>query len=183
MGAVKLSRNLLDPEGNRNYGWAEGEKRGGIPYYPPLGWTGIGLKVKDKYDNEDNAWIGMNNGPDEWCVAYHGVASGQSSDNVKNVTGIIYKSEEFKAGTGQLHANCPDEYHPGKLVGERVYCTPYIETEERYAGISNINGACYKTVLMIRVKPEVRRHCDKCGDSRKVNYWVVNGAPDEIRSY
>ena len=184
IGGCKLTKALLDPEGNRSDGWAIGEKRGGKEYNPPLGWTGIGLKVKNKYDNGDNTWIGMDNSPGEWCVAYHGVASGQSSDNVKDVTGKIVKTT-FKKGSGQAHSNCPDQYHPGNKVGEGVYCTPTIETAgEQYAGISVINGVQYKTVLMVRVKPEAIRHCDQCSDSRApYNYWVVNGTTDEIRPY
>ena len=65
MGGVKLTRNLLDPAGNRNSGWAVGEKRGGKDYDSPQGWNGIGLKVKGKYDNGDDTWIGMNNSPQE----------------------------------------------------------------------------------------------------------------------
>ena len=184
MGAVKLTKNQLDPRGNRNDGWGVGEKRGGKDYDPPIGFNGIGLKVWDKYDNGDNTWLGMDNVPGEWCVAYHGVASGQSSDNVKDVTGKIVKST-FKAGNGQAHAGCDDQYHPGKKVGVGVYCTPTIKTaSEQYAGISVINGIQYKTVLMVRVKPSAIRHCDKCGDSRApYNYWVVNGTTDEIRPY
>lgn len=53
MGAVKITRNNLDPRGNRNDGWGVGEKRGGKDYDPPIGWNGIGLKVFDKYDNGD----------------------------------------------------------------------------------------------------------------------------------
>ena len=184
MGAVKLTKNQLDPRGNRNDGWGVGEKRGGKDYDPPIGFNGIGLKVWDKYDNGDNTWLGMDNVPGEWCVAYHGVASGQTSDNVKDVTGKIVKST-FKAGGGQAHAGCDDQYHPGKKVGVGVYCTPTIKTaSEQYAGISVINGIQYKTVLMVRVKPSAIRHCDKCGDSRApYNYWVVNGTTDEIRPY
>ena len=48
----------------------------------------------------DNILIGMNNSIGDWCVAYHEVASGQSSNNVKNVTGTIYKGT-FKKGSGQ----------------------------------------------------------------------------------
>ena len=182
VGGCKLTKGLLDSEGNRSSGWAVGECRGGKPYDSPLGWIGIGLKVKDKYG--DNIWIGMDNSPGEWCVAYHGVASGQSSDNVKRVTGIIAKTT-FKKGRGQAHASCPDQFHPGKSVGEGVYCTPTIKTaEDMYAGISEINGVEYKTVIMVRVKPEAIRHCDICSDSRApYNYWVVNGTPDEIRPY
>ena len=57
MGAVKLTRNQLDPRGNRNDGWGVGEKRGGKDYDPPIGFHGIGLKVLDKYDGGDNTWI------------------------------------------------------------------------------------------------------------------------------
>ena len=170
MGGCKLSKNQLDPRGNRVEGWAIGEKRGGKPYDPPLGWNGIGLKVMDKYG--DNAWIGMNNSPDEWCVAYHGVGSGQSSDSVKDITGKIYKGA-FKAGSGQLHSKCLDQYHPGNLVGEGVYCTPKISTAEEYAGISDINGKSYKTVFMVRVKPSAIRHCDQCSDSREPYVYFI----------
>ena len=182
VGGCKLTKAQLDSRGNRSDGWGIGENRGGKPYDPPIGWTGIGLKVWDKYEN--NTWIGMDNSPGEWCVAYHGVANDQSSDNVKNVTGLIVKTS-FKAGGGQAHKDCPDQYHPGKNVGRGVYCTPTIKTAaDQYAGISNINGVNYKTVLMVRVKPEAIRHCDVCSDSRAPhNYWVVNGTTDEIRPY
>ena len=175
---IILSKDQLDPEGNRQYGWGKGEKRAGIDYDPPLGWTGIGLKVKGKYDNGDDTWIGMKNVKGEWCVAYHGVGRNQSSYNVKNVVGKIIKSKEFKPGAGQAHKNCIDLYHPPNKVGEGVYCTPHIKTAEIYAGITDINGISYKAVLMLRVKPEARRFCADSGD-----YWVVNGTDDEIRPY
>ena len=181
MGGCKLSKNQLDPRGNRVEGWGIGEMRGGKPYDPPLGWNGIGLKVMDKYG--DNTWIGMDNSQGEWCVAYHGIGSGESSDKVKDITGKIFKGA-FKAGARQAHSNCPDQFHPGNLVGDGVYCTPKISTAEEYAGISEINGKSYKTVFMVRVKPSAIRHCDQCSDSREPYvYWVVNGTTDEIRPY
>ena len=180
MGACKLSKNQLDPRGNRQSGWGVNEQRGNKPYYPPLNWTGIGLKVMDKYEN--NLWLGMNNSPGEWCVAYHGVGYGQSSEQVKKITGNIYKGS-FKSGWRQAHKNCPDKYHPGKKVGEGVYCTPHPETAEQYAGFSEINGKRYKTILMVRIKPEAIRNCDKHNDSKNDNYWVINGTTDEIRPY
>ena len=181
MGGCKLSKNQLDPRGNRVEGWGIGEMRGGKPYDPPLGWNGIGLKVMDKYG--DNTWIGMDNSEGEWCVAYHGIGSGEPSDKVKDITGKIFKGA-FKAGSRQAHSNCPDQFHPGKLVGDGVYCTPKISTAEDYAGISDINGKSYKTVFMVRVKPSAIRHCDQCSDSKEPYvYWVVNGTTDEIRPY
>ena len=175
MEGCKLSKKQLDPQGNRNDGWGVGENRGNMPYDPPIGWTGIGLKVMDTF--EDNVWIGMDNVKGEWCVAYHGVGCNRESDEVKNITGKICVGG-FKKGTGQAHADCDDLNHPGNLVGEGVYCTPSINTAEGYAGESNINGTLYKTVIMVRVRPDAIRKCD-C----EKDYWVVNGTSDEIRPY
>ena len=180
VGACRLTKKQLDSRGNRSDGWGINECRGGKPYEPPIGYTGIGLRVLDKYEN--NKWIGMSNVEGEWCVAYHGVGNGQTSDQVKNVTGLIYKGA-FKEGWQQAHSNCPDAFHPNKKVGVGVYCTPSIKTAEGYAGISTINGQNYKTVLMVRVNPSAIRHCDQCSYSRDLKYWVVNGTTDEIRPY
>ena len=178
MGACKLTKKMLDPRGNRCDGWGVGEMRGNKPYDPPVGWIGIGLKVMDEYDDGDNTWIGMDNVEGEWCVAYHGVCRFEKSERVKEVTGLIYKSKEFKPGKNQLHNDCEDQYHPGKLVGDGVYCTPTIKTAEGYSGTSTINGKDYATVLMVRVRPDAIRGCEDSGD-----YWVVNGTTDEIRPY
>ena len=176
LGGCKIFQKDLDPRGNRSEGWGVGEYRGGKPYNPPIGWTGIGLKVMDKYG--DNTWLGMNNSSGEWCVAYHGVARGQNSDKVKYVTGNIFKGEKFIVGKNQVHTNCQDVFHPGKTVGDGVYCTPTISTAESYAGYSDINGNRYATVLMVRVNPKAIRHCTDSGD-----YWVVDGTTNQIRPY
>ena len=181
MPACILSKKAFDPLGNRIEGWGVDEKRGKQKYYPPLNWIGIGLKVLDKYEN--NIWIGMDNVNGEWCVAYHGVGGGYTSEKVKNVLGLIYKGG-LKAGKAQAHEFCDDYYNEGKKVGRGVYCSPRIETAKKFAGIRNINGKKYYTVLMLRVKPSKIRHCYKCNDSKKpYYYWVLNGTPDEIRPY
>ena len=183
MEGCKLTKKMLDARGNRCEGWGVGENRGNMPYDPPIGWIGIGLKVMDVYDNGDNTWIGMNNIKGEWCVAYHGVGRNLSSDKIKDITGKIIKGEKqkFIAGKGQVHEDCDDKFHPGKKVGIGVYCTPTIKTAESYSGKSCINGVNYKTVLMVRVKPEAIRCCGKCQYAS--DYWVVNGIIDEIRPY
>ena len=181
MSACKLSLSQLDPEGNKYEGWPKGQKRGNLPYYSPEGWIGIGLNVFNRFEN--NVWLGMNNSKGEWCVAYHGVGCGQNSDKVKGIAGLIYKGG-FKAGEGQLHKNCPDQFHPGHKVGEGVYCTDKITVAEKYAGIVDIKGQKYKLVIMSRVNPDKRRHCDICIDSKEPNnYWVVDGTTDDIRPY
>ena len=119
----------------------------------------------------------MSNIEGEWCVAYHGVGNEKDSESVKKITGAII-GDTFKKGEGQTHSYCEDQYHPGKKVGEGVYCTPNIATAEGYAGTSKINNDSYKTVLMVRVKPEAIRGCLNSED-----YWVVNDKTDEIRPY
>ena len=65
-----ISPSILDDNGTTKIGWSKGAKRGppGFlkDYIPPIGWTGIGLKVVNIY--EDNVWIGTNNSPGEWYI-------------------------------------------------------------------------------------------------------------------
>ena len=173
----KMTRKWLDKRGNRVDGWGINEKRGNKPYYPPIGWVGIGLNVMDKYDKGNNTWLGYDGSNGEWCVAYHGVGRGQSSDKIKKIIGEIYK-DKFKAGDNQYHSEHEDMFHKGKKVGYGVYCTPFIETANDFSGVSEIKGKNYKTVLMVRVKPNAIRSCEDQSD-----YWVVNGTNDEIRPY
>ena len=175
MEGCKLSKNQLDSRGNRIDGWGENQYRGNLEYNPPLGQTGIGLKVLDKFEN--NKWLDFQNLDGEWCVAYHGVGRGLSNGQVKAVVGLIVTGE-FKPGRGQVHKDCEDIKHPGNKVREGVYCTPSVKTAAEYAGESEIKGKKYKTVLMVRVKPDAIRQCKCCSD-----YWVVNGTIDEIRPY
>ena len=176
ISVCKLSKNQLDSRGNR-YDWGENEKRGNMPYDPPKGWIGIGLNVLDKYDNGDNTWIGMENIKGEWCVAYHGVGQLEEPNKVKDIVSKIIR-DKFKPGMGQVHEDCDDNNHPGKKVGKGVYCTPHIKTAEDYSGTSEINGQKYKTVLMVRVKPDAIRCCN-CEYAK--DYWVVDGTNNEIR--
>ena len=176
-GPSQFKKNMLDCRGNKIDGWSENEKRGNRNYESPIGWIGIGLKVMNCYDCGNNNWLGKNNLNGEWNVAYHAVGYRQSSDIIKKIIGIIFRAG-FKPGLGQMHANCDDINHSGKKVGNGIYVTPSISTAEAYAGVLEINGLKYKTVLMVRVKPEAVRECN-CG----YGFWVVNETSDEIRLY
>ena len=171
----ELAIELLDPRGNRSENWAKNEFRGGKPYYSPEGWIGIGLKVEEKYGN--NLWLGMNNEEGEWCVAYHGVGRDKSFEKVKEISRLIVE-DSFHPGDNQVYEGHDDMYHPGKKVGKGVYFTPFVNVAEGYSGICNLNGGYYKTVLMVRVKPDAIRCSNK-----KQDYWVVSGTTDEVRPY
>ena len=85
---LQLQESDFDPRYNRDYPQAQEERRGGRPYYFPQGWYRHALKVENKYTN-DKVWLGMNNSPGEWCVAYHGTKAGV----VKSIidTGLQHK--------------------------------------------------------------------------------------------
>ena len=180
MSLGKLSKNQLDYRGNRCDGWGINEQRGNMDYYPPIGWIGIGLNVMNKYDNGDNTWLEMYNLEGEWCVAYHGIGRCKEGKEVKKITSLIIE-EGLKEGKAQAHFNCEDKFHPGKKVGEGVYCSPKIKEAEKYAGTIEINGKKYKTAFMVRVKPDAIRCCGN--DEYAKDYWVINGTSDEIRPY
>ena len=69
---ILLSSELLDSKGDKSSEWSVNSTRGGEKYIPPLnGWVGIGLKVLDKYENND--WISNKNIKGEYSVAYYGI--------------------------------------------------------------------------------------------------------------
>ena len=159
--SIRLSKSMLEASKNNmdDSKWGKNETRGGEAYYPPIGWYKYGLKVYGRYDNKNNDWLGFNNSPGEWCIAYC------------PLTGINKKIE-------QTYENDNDIKHYGKKVGVGVYCSPKPDvletmTEEIEGNVSN-----FKIGFMIRVKPDKIR----CPESNK-DIWVVNGNDNEFRPY
>ena len=162
---------MFDPRGNQDPNNYERQGlRGGKIYKGPIGWTGHGLSVLDKYDGGNNTWLGMTgNTPGEWCVAYHGT-------NIQFAQSILIT--KLKAGGRQAYSGDDDINHPGQKVGDRVYVTPEIEIAEGYS--TSING--YKFVFMIRVNPKNLR-IPKTNNKTNNVYWIVSGHSNDIRSY
>ena len=189
MEGCKLTPDMLDPRGNREFGWGKNEKRGGFDYTPPEGWKGFGLKVVGKYDDGNDDWLAYNGNEKEWAIAYHGIGIGEDCKTVENSTLNIVKGG-FKAGSGQLHRNEKNinkRYKPNdinndhsKTVGKGVYCSPNPEVMESYAQTSSttINGKHYKMGFMMRVKPDKIR-ISKSNEE----YWVLDGTTNEMRPY
>ena len=64
------------------------------------------MVLSRQYDNGDDTWLGMNNVPGEWCVAYHGT-------NVKFAKAIL--ESQLKPGINQYHSECKNVNERCKL--------------------------------------------------------------------
>jgi len=182
ISACKITQNMFDYRGNNtDGGWGYNEKRGGEPYTPPEGWIGYGLKVWDKYDLDKGAkcndWLSYDNREGEWCVAYHGAGHEKESSDVANIIKNVAKSN-LKIGTENDYADDDDIKHPGKKVGNGVYCSPNPKVMEGYAGIIEANNEKYKMGFMVRVNPSKIRV-----SAGNLDFWVLDGNDDDIRPY
>ena len=160
LDGVLLNPELLDSKGdNKNQGWGVNEKRGGRPYYPPIGWIGYGLKVLGKYDKGNNVWLNYDGAVGEWCVAYHGA------------------SQKINHNYSQMRDD-DDINHPGQKIGEGVYCCPKPYVLDNEGGVIQVGNKKFKIGFMLRVRPDKIRIAKSNPD-----YWVLNGDSSEIRPY
>ena len=125
--------------------------RGGYEYKRPLGWKRYGLDVE--FDYEDNDWIKSK----DWPVAYHGT-------KIENVESIVIKGFDLSKGKRFRY-------------GKGIYCTPNIQTAERYSTVfkSETTKKNYKIVLQVRVNKD---SIEKKG----IDYWLIKDEID-IRPY
>lgn len=154
--------------------------RGGKRYYPPYGWLGISLRVKEKYSGEDENWIGDENKEGEWPVAYHGINNGNIFYKVLNII-----NGNLKEGPGQFYKdylNVEKNREKYFLCGKGVYLSPNIKEAEKYS--ENISLGFYnlkfKFAIMARINPTKIR--SPGGFNSNVS-WIVNGNDEEIRPY
>ena len=155
-------------------------------YYPPIGWTAIGLKVANLYDNGDITWLNNNNSNGEWYIGYHGVKT------IEAIQGICY--EGFRRGDGQRYMNNnninPLNNNLYPICGEGVYFSNEINEANKYTMPIPYNGNIYRIVFMCRVNPYKVRIAD-IGNQKE--YWIVDGdklgdlfghkRSDEVRPY
>mmetsp|Transcript_35526 Transcript_35526/g.79652 ORF Transcript_35526/g.79652 Transcript_35526/m.79652 type:complete len:430 (-) Transcript_35526:138-1427(-) len=168
-------------------------RRGGVLYKPPVGWRRFGLNVEGKYDDGNDAWMGMDGEPGEWAVAYHGTG-------FRTVPKIL--RDGFKVGSGQ-GARYSIDTRTGTLVGDGVFVTPNITVGECYANGQEDDGSEQMDPAVVmgnytlyfafqcRVRPRAicrpSRHFALCNDEEVMGVdgvfeWVVND-PDDLRPY
>jgi len=127
------------------------DKRGGLPYFLPIGWYRHALKVVDKYP-EDKLWIGKNNVEGEWAVAFHGT-HGKAVKGIKE-KGLLFtkvdlmkdeaveqKGKDFDKPGLYVATHCNGGSHP---TYTQTFTVPSSENENE----------TFRVVFQCRVKPD-----------------------------
>ena len=152
-----------------------------LSYTPPYGWTCYEFNIHLKYDNGDDRWMKMDGNPGEWAVAYHGVARNRNNEQIFSAIDSIVKTN-LNPGQGQSYESYKNiNIHTNKqypYCGKGVYLTPNIQVAETYAGMLNINGKYYYTVLQFRVNP---KHLRITGEQK--DYWICLVSTEGVRPY
>ena len=98
-----INKEILDKKGNRNKGWGINETRGGEKYLPPInGWFGIGLRVTNKYDNGNNAWLDYKNKSGEYSIGYIGI-NNLNNDEEKIIEDMVSLSLNVESLRSKLY--------------------------------------------------------------------------------
>lgn len=149
---LQLQPSDFEPRYNRDYPHAKERRRGGYPYYFPQGWFRHALRVVDKYP-EDKVWLGMNNSPGEWAVAYHGT----HSDAVRGISdhGLLHSfvtEDVMKSEAKQQNPSIPDV----KGLYVATHCEGGASGYTKTFEVTDSNGRKkrYQVVFQCRVKPE-----------------------------
>ena len=183
--------NLLDSRGDIENDWDTGRKSGPPgylkDYFPPIGWTGIGLKVLDLYDNKDNRWLGNSNQDGEWYIAYHGI---KAINIISSIINNGFKRGPFQGYKDYQNIN-PLSNREYPFCGEGVYFFPYFDDVKSNAYLLNYNGIKFRVILMCRINPYKARACKYGinnhelfivnGDRLDDNFWRKRD--DEVRLY
>ena len=131
-------------------------------YYPPYGWIGIGLKIRN-----NDEYLNLNYNDNEWAIAYYGVGGRLQINEVKDKLKTKIKNG-LNQGKSQTKWNLNDIRHHGKKIGTGVYLTPNINLVENYCGIITFNKEKYRVALMVKVK------IDKIREPKDINFWILN---------
>ena len=190
INGCKIPQYFFDNRGNCLGDWQTGRKSGPKgylkDYYPPIGWTGIGLKAWGLYDNGDNSWIGCNNSDGEWYIAYHGIKS------LEALNGILLNG--FRRGEYQERASYPNmnplTNRMYQKCGEGVYFIQNFLETQKYIAVFSYLGNNYRIIFMCRVNPHKVRIANI---GNNLESWIVNGdnlndpngrrRDDEVRIY
>lgn len=203
---IKLNPEILDKAGNRYKGWGINEMRGGEKYLPPLNnWYGIGLKVRDKYDDGNNAWLGYKNQAGEYSIAYLGIddeiiedknSSINITDSISSKSSIDNEIIEDKSSSinitdslisksyiNDINIRKKSDKNENKFekekkekCGDGICLFQNPDFAENSASFIDVPGYQIKIIFMCRINPKNIRQPLSFKDC-----WIIN--PNEIRVY
>ena len=153
-------------------------KRGGKDYFPPFGWSGISLKVSQKFNKNNLLWLGKKNLKGEWPVAYHAIGNGNIFNRLLDIFDGNLKNEEIKLYKDDK--NIENNKNKFPFCGEGLYCSPIIQDVENLADKTSfgVYNTKFRFALMARVNPDKIR-----SPGGKITRWILSGNYDEIRPY
>jgi hypothetical protein len=160
---LELLRNTWDSKYDRDYTDIDdqGERltRGGVEYHRPYGWKRFAMEVIGKY--KDDAWLGSNNGSQEWPVSYYGTGHHKE----KSMRQAVYDTIKRKRSVHE----------------HGIYSTPKISLAKAYAKSFTVNSQKYIFVFQIRINPKtvLKLSRDETGGGE---YWISPDAAD-VRQY
>lgn len=151
---LEIKPSDFDPRFNFDYTQPDlptEQIRANTPYYLPLGWYRHGLNVSQKYPG-DTLWLGHNNSPGEWPVAFHGTHPVAVSDIVE---------EGLSPGAAQrdrMMQEAIDQKGP-KMARAGLYLATHCNGgSDAYATSFTVNNddvdETYQVVFQCRVRPD-----------------------------
>ena len=134
-------------------------KRGGEKYYPPYGWIGIGLNIKNIYNN-----VKENKEKANCYYAFKNI----NCQGIKNMLNKIIMHEGLVIDQN-LQPKCGflNKRNKNNNVGNGIYLSPNISIVEQKTGIVFLDDKAYKIALMARVLSDKIRQPDN-------NDWILN---------
>ena len=172
----RLSQNIFNSKYNKFYNQIlNNQRRGGEEYIQPLNWTVYGMNVSGKYDFGNNAWLGNNNSPGEFAVAYYGINNlvNKNMNMMNNIISLMGNLE-----TGQTFVGIKNIRQQGQTCKAGAYFYKNPNYAENSSEIINIAGFEYKVMFMCRVKPSKIMQPENFKDC-----WILSPTPDEVRPY
>lgn len=127
-------------------------KRGGYPYYLPLGWYRHAIDVSKKYPTDD-PWLGYENLPGEWPVAFHGTHA-EVVSNIKKDGLLIDKVKHDSMREEAVQRMGPKVDKPGLYLSTRCKggAHPWY-TKTFCVNVSEGKIERFRVVFQCRVKP------------------------------
>ena len=142
--------------------------RGTERYIPPYGWFGFGLKVINKYNNND--WLTINGKDSKWANAYYFFGNNLNSEKIKIQLKDIIMNDNLliEENFQEKIWNFDKRSSEFERIGKGFYLSPDINIAEKYTGIISFNKKKYKMILMARVLiSSIKEPDDNSG------FWII----------